>query len=88
MPLLATILAALIALASPGGDQPLPSPNQGVTPIRVISSSHSIAFPEEIALRLVAESDSPITNVRLVYQLGRQDTRIYGYPEFTSLKPD
>ena len=84
MPLLATILAALIALASPGGDQPLPSPNQGVTPIRVISSSHSIAFPEEIALRLVAESDSPITNVRLVYQLGRQDTRIYGYPEFTA----
>ena len=83
MPLLATILAALIALASPGGDQPLPAPNQGVTPIRVISSSHSIAFPEEIALRLVAESDSPITNVRLVYQLGRQDTRIYGYPEFT-----
>ena len=83
MPLLATILAALIALASPGGDQPLPSPNQGVTPIRVISSSHSIAFPEEIALRLVAESDSPITSVRLVYQLGRQDTRIYGYPEFT-----
>ena len=84
MPLLATILAALIALASPGGDQPLPSPNQGVTPIRVISSSHSIAFPEEIALRLVAESDSPITNVRLVYQLGRQDTKIYGYPEFTA----
>ncbi len=84
MPLLATILAALIALASAGGDQLMPSPNEGVMPIRVISSSHSIAFPEEIVLRLVAESDSPITHVRLVYQLGQQDTRIYGYPEFTT----
>ena len=88
MPLLATILAALIALASPGGDQPLPAPNQGVMPIRVISSSHSIAFPEEIALRLVAESDSPITRVRLVYQLGRQDTQDLRLPRVHALEPD
>ena len=52
-------------------------------PIRVVSSSHSIAFPDEIRLRLVAESDAPITHVRLVYQLGSQQTRIYGYPNFT-----
>ena len=83
MPLLATILAAIIALASPGGDQPSPSPTEGSMPIRVVSSSHSIAFPDEIRLRLVAESDAPITHVRLVYQLGSQQTRIYGYPNFT-----
>ena len=83
MPLLATILAAIIALASPGGDQPSPSPAEGSMPIRVVSSSHSIAFPDEIRLRLVAESDAPITHVRLVYQLGSQQTRIYGYPNFT-----
>ena len=83
MPLLATILAVVIALASPGGDQPSPSPTEGSMPIRVISSSHSIAFPDEIRLRLVAESDAPITHVRLVYQLGNQQTRIYGYPNFT-----
>ncbi len=83
MPLLATILAALIALASPGGEQPSPSPTEGATPIRVVYSTHSIAFPEEIVLTLVAESDSPITHVRLVYQLGNQQTSIYGYPKFT-----
>ena len=83
MPILATILAALIALASPGGEQPAPSPAEGSTPIRVVNSTHSISFPDEIVLRLVAESDAPITHVRLVYQLGNQDTRIYGYPKFT-----
>ena len=83
MSLLATILAAIIALAPPGGDRPAPSPVEGSTPIRVVNSTHSITFPDEIVLRLVAESDAPITHVRLVYQLSNQQTRIYGYPKFT-----
>ena len=83
MHLLATLLAALMALAAPGADNSAPSPEQADVPIRVVASTHSIEFPDEIALRLVAESDAPITHVRLVYRLGRQDTRIYGYPKFT-----
>ena len=83
MPILATIFAALIALASPGADRPSPSPTEGSMPIRVVQSTHSISFPDEIRLRLVAESDATITHVRLVYQLGSQKTRIYGYPKFT-----
>ena len=52
-------------------------------PIRVISSSHEIDFPDEVVLRLEAESEVEIAEVTMFYRLGVQSVRTYGYPEFT-----
>ena len=55
-------------------------------PIRVLSTSASIDFPDELVLRLEAESDSRIERIRLDYQIGGQTVRTYGYPRFTPSK--
>ena len=52
-------------------------------PIRVLSTSASIDFPDELVLKLEAESDSRIERIRVDYQIGGQTVRTYGYPEFT-----
>ena len=52
-------------------------------PIRVLSTSASIDFPDELVLRLEAESDSRIERIRVDYQIGGQTVRTYGYPKFT-----
>ena len=55
-------------------------------PIRVLSTSASIDFPDELVLRLEAESDSRIERIRVDYQIGGQTVRTYGYPKFTPSK--
>ena len=82
MPLLSILLGAILAIASPSAEPPLPAPQPSGEVIRVISNSHSIEFPNEVVLNLEAEADSQIMEVTLFYQLGRQTTRIYGYPSF------
>ena len=51
--------------------------------IRVLSTSASIDFPDELVLKLEAESDSRIERIRVDYQIGGQTVRTYGYPKFT-----
>ena len=68
-----------------------PSPIASITedvvrppePIRVLSTSASIDFPDELVLKLEAESDSRIERIRVDYQIGGQTVRTYGYPKFT-----
>ena len=55
-------------------------------PIRVLSTSASIDFPDELVLKLEAESDSRIERIRVDYQIGGQTVRTYGYPKFTPSK--
>ena len=83
MLLLSVLIGALVAITSPGGETLSPSPQSSGESIRVISTSHTIEFPDEVVFRLEAESDSQITEVKLFYQLGSQKVRIYGYPSFT-----
>ena len=56
---------------------------QSAGPIRVLNTSHEIEFPEAVILRLDAESDSPITQITLHYNLGSREIQVYGYPAFT-----
>lgn len=56
---------------------------QSAGPIRVLNTSHEIEFPEAVILRLDAESDSPITQITLHYNLGSREVQVYGYPAFT-----
>ena len=52
-------------------------------PIRAISSSAEIDFPDELIIKFEAEADAIITRITFFYQLGRQKATIYGYPSFT-----
>ena len=78
-----SLMFGLVAglLGSPAGDlSSSPAPRE---PIRILSSSQDIDFPDGILLRLEAEGDAEINEVTLVYRLGRQKTRILGYPNYT-----
>ena len=55
---------------------------QGPSPIRVLSTSHEVGFPDQVVLRLEAQAESPITGVTLFYRLADQEVTLYGYPLF------
>ena len=60
------------------------APNPDVSePIRAVSSSAEIDFPDELVITLEAEADAVITQITFFYRLGRQKATIYGYPRFT-----
>ena len=81
MMLFGLAVGLIVAIAGLGGDDLSPGP-QPREPIRVLSTSHEIEFPNEVVLRLEAEADSDISEIILFYRLGRRDIRVYGYPEF------
>ena len=83
MGILSLAVGIVVALAAAGGGSS-PSGPQPWEPIRVVSASHQIDFPNEVVFTLEAEASSEITQVTLFYRLGRQKIRIYGYPSFTS----
>lgn len=76
---LASLVVAIVAMGAPG----VSPPPQSQSPIRVVSSSHEVRFPDEVVFRMEAESNSPITEVALYYRLARLRVKVYGYPEFT-----
>ena len=82
MALLSLAVGALVALAGSVSVELSPGP-QPQEPIRVISSSYDIDFPNQLVISLEAEADGQITEVTLFYRLGRQRVRVYGYPSFT-----
>ncbi len=84
MSVLAALVTATIALSGPIAQSPAAAPQQSET-IRVVSSTHEIDFPNRVILLLEAEAETEITEVTLYYRLGRQRTRIYGYPDFKPL---
>ncbi len=59
-----------------------PSDSKMASPIRVISMSHDVRFPDSVLFSLEAESDSPITEIRLFYNLESRSVQVYGYPDF------
>ena len=85
MMLLSLAVGLVVAIVGLGGDSLSPSP-QPREPIRLLSASHEIDFPNEVVLRLEAEAEADISEITLFYRLGRGDVRIYGYPEFTSAR--
>lgn len=50
--------------------------------IRILSTSHTIDFPNEIELSVVAEASTDITDLTLIYRLGSKNVRIYTQSEF------
>ena len=50
--------------------------------VRILSTSHTIDFPDEILLSVVAEASTDITDLTLVYRLGSKNVRIYTQSEF------
>ena len=80
---LASAAIAMVVMGSPelsAGRQPT-APSQD--PIRVVSNSHEVHFPEDVTFRLEAESDSAITQVTLNYNFAGRKVLAYGYPRFT-----
>ena len=80
MPFLGVLIGLVFVLTAAGGPEPSP---QSAVPIRVIATSSSVDFPDEVVLTLEAESDARISEVRLYYRLGSRNVRVYGYPDFT-----
>ena len=78
------LLAALAAAAVTLGSGSPASDYAPTEPIRVVSSDHEIRFPSEIAFRLTAEAETPITRVTLNYRLSDGRVRVYGYPDFVA----
>ncbi len=72
-------LAVVLTAPSSDGQPGAPVP---VEPIKVLSVDHDIDFPDEVVLRVEAESQSEITEVTLYYKLGGRTVRVYGYPDF------
>ena len=81
MAFISIALGIIVAVA--GSGVAVQTQAQQTGPIRVNSISHEIRFPDEIIFHLDATSDSEITEVELFYNLGIQNSRTYGYPEFT-----
>ena len=78
-------MSILIALVGGTSDSKGPSAIPDASgSIRVVSASHEVGFPEQIELRLEAESDTEITGIRLLYSVGGREVLVYGYPQFTS----
>lgn len=80
--LAASITFAIVGIGTPEArsDRQPVEPSEGL--IQVISASHEVRFPEEVALTLEAEGTFPIAEVALFYRLADQDTKIFGYPDF------
>ena len=72
-------LAVVIAATGAPDMSPLPEPQ---APIRIVSATHEVDFPDEVVFRLEAEAASPITEVTLYYVLPSQETLVYAYPTF------
>ena len=79
---LLSLIATFLAVAAASGGDGLSPDRSSPGPIRVLSSSYQINFPDEVVLTLEAEAEATITEIRLFYRLGRQHVRVYGYPEF------
>ena len=77
--LIASVLATIALASSGGGVSSYPQPEE---PIRVLSVSHEVQFPNKIVLELETEGDSRITQVTLFYHLGGQTVLSFGYPSF------
>lgn len=78
---LLSIIAA-VSIISTGVAGGAPGDAKMASPIRILSSSHDVNFPEDVVFSMEAESDSPITEVRLFYSLENRPVQVYGYPEF------
>ncbi|MCH7654335.1 MAG: hypothetical protein IIB14_11740, partial [Chloroflexi bacterium] len=78
------LVAGVVAvMAGAGGDNLSPDPQQW-QPIRVVSTSHRIDFPDGIELRLTATADADISEVTVYYRIGGGNASVYGYPDFES----
>lgn len=73
--LAAALLTGAVSYAAPSPDLP--------GPIRPVSTTTEINFPDELVIRLQVEADEEIREITVFYRLGRQKTTIYGYPSFT-----
>ena len=83
MPLAALALLAFLSASIFTVGQPDVAPySQPGSPIRLLSTSHEVRFPDEVVFRLEAEAQSPITEVTLFYSVGGQRVKRYGYPSF------
>ena len=82
MQYLGLVVAAIFTITASAAGDPSSGSLPG-EPIRVISVTHEIDFPNEVVFTVDAEADVDITAVTLFYRLGAQDTRIFGYPQFT-----
>ncbi len=81
MAILSALAAVFLAVVAVGVREP-PSHPQLQPPIRVVSSTHEVHFPDEVVFSLDAESASPITEITIFYRLASQKVRAYGYLEF------
>ena len=75
----------MAVMAGAGGDNVTPDSQQW-QPIRVVSTSHRIDFPDAIELRLTAAADVDISEVTVFYLIGGRNDSVYGYPEFEAAK--
>lgn len=82
MAVLSVLVGVAVALAASGPSDLSPRPQEDA-PIRVVSNSHEVDFPDEVVFRLEAEADANITEVRLFYRLAQSRIQVYGYPDFT-----
>ena len=83
MAVLSVLASVFIALTAAGAPDLAPHPQQQA-PIRVVSSSHEVNFPDDVVFRLRAEAEADITEVTLYYRLAKNKIQVYGYPQFTS----
>ncbi len=54
------------------------------TPIRVVSSSHEVRFPQEIVFRIDAEAETTITEITVHYRYVGRTISTYGRPTFST----
>ena len=80
--LLFSLMAGLAVVLTASSSDAQPSAPVPIEPIKVLSTDHSIDFPDEVVLTVEAESQSEITEVTLYYRLGNRTIRVYGYPDF------
>ena len=79
--LLSSVIGLIVAMTALAGGGLSPA-RQPFEPIKILSNTHSIDFPEQVVFRLEAEAEAEITEVSLYYRLGSQRVRVYGYPRF------
>ena len=83
MGILSIIAGVTIALIGAGPIAPA-GDVESRSPIRVLSHTHEVRFPDRVVFNLEAESETPITAVQLFYTLSGGDVRVYGYPDFSA----
>jgi hypothetical protein len=89
MALAGVMLVGTAIAAAPPGESDDSGPDDSGNPaidsqssITVLSSGHTVSFPDRIDFVLKAESDSPITAIKFYYRLGSRPISVYGYPSF------